>query len=58
MVSAELKGRISRNLETDDTDGHRRERRQDMDILDMTVKVFPGAASPNKPSEAAHGGHT
>lgn len=57
-VSAELKGRISRNLETDDKDGHRRERRQDMDILDMTVKVFPGAASPNKLSEAAHGAHT
>ena len=57
MVSAELKGKTSGSLESDDKDGHTRERRQDTNILDMTIKVFPGAASPNTLSEAAHGGH-
>lgn len=55
-VSAELKGKDFRSLESDDKDGHTRERRQDTNILAMTIKVFPGAASPNKLSEAAHRG--
>ena len=60
-VSEELKGETPGSLESDDEDVSTRERRQDVNILDMTIKIFTEAASPNKQkfclSEAAHGGH-